>query len=102
MARPYRGGTLSDRLVARAREMHALLVEIAGRSTGKLKARITEVTDRADKDIPRLKGRHIRTAKFKTEDVRQVLEKHGGDKQKAADELGCSVRTVYAAINREE
>lgn len=91
---------LVDKLLARTREMRDVLVKVAGKSRGPLKAEINDVLARADRDIPRM-NRTIKQVKYSREKVQQAVDSCGGDKRAAAKLLGCSLRTIYTSLGRE-
>lgn len=88
-----------DRVLTSAREMLALLKRLNVK--GKIRGEIDEVVERADQNIP-ARARGESQVRFLPGTVRNVVDQCGGDKQAAAQKLGCSLRTVYTALGRKE
>lgn len=88
-------------IAAIAREMRDVLKEADSKLRGKLRQRAREVVKLADDNIPAT-GRIGKQIKFRPDEVRKVVERHKGDKKAAAEELGCSLRTIYTALDRNK
>lgn len=88
-------------IAAIARQMRDVLKEADSKLRGKLRQRARDVVRLADENIPAT-GRIGKQIKYQPEEVRKVVERHKGNKKAAAAELGCSLRTVYTALDRNK
>lgn len=93
------GAAMSDKLVARIREMRKVLRKVEPKLTGKLRRLVHEAIESADKCTPP-DNRVGKQLKFSQQTVMQAVEQCSGSKAEAAKLLGCSLRTVYTVFDR--
>jgi DNA-binding NtrC family response regulator len=83
----------AEAVTATAQALRAALLMVIPVIKGHLLEAARKASEKADRDIS-----GGRQPKFHRRAVEDAVKRNGGDKAAAAAELGCSVRTVYAAL----